>query len=114
MICVVILLNNVSQFLVYSLQCISYSKLLNINGYNLINRKSLEKYWEQGMGKKASLNIRQRAQIVTLSKMKLSEIQIGKKLKVSKTRPLFIMPTKNLPTKELLQTGRQQDVPRFD
>ena len=37
------------------------------------------------MGKKASLSIVQKAQIIALSKMKLSECQIGKKLKVSKT-----------------------------
>ena len=37
------------------------------------------------MGKKASLSVAQRAQIVALSKMKLSVRQIGNKLKVSKT-----------------------------
>ena len=37
------------------------------------------------MGKKASLSVAQRAQIVAFSKMKLSERQIGNKLKVSKT-----------------------------
>ena len=35
------------------------------------------------MGKKAPLSIAQRAQIVALSKMKLSERQIGKKSKLS-------------------------------
>ena len=37
------------------------------------------------MGKKASLSVAQRAQSVAFSKMKLSERQIGNKLKVSKT-----------------------------
>ena len=37
------------------------------------------------MCKKASLSIAQKAQIVALSKMKLSERQIDKKLKISKT-----------------------------
>ena len=37
------------------------------------------------MDKKSSFSIAQRAQIVALSKMKLSECQIGKRLKVSKT-----------------------------
>ena len=37
------------------------------------------------MSKKASLSIAHRAQIVVLSKMKLSERQIVKKFKVSKT-----------------------------
>ena len=37
------------------------------------------------MGKNASLSIAQRAQIVALSKMKLSERQTGKTLKVSNT-----------------------------
>ena len=37
------------------------------------------------MGKKTSLSVTQRAQMVAFSKMKLSERQIGNKLKVSKT-----------------------------
>ena len=37
------------------------------------------------MGKKASLSVARRAQIVAFSQMKLPERQIGNKLKVSKT-----------------------------
>ena len=63
------------------------------------------------MGKKASLSVVQRAQIVAFSKMKLSERQIGNKLKVA--RPLSITPSKNSKMKKLLQIRKEQDVPRF-
>ena len=62
------------------------------------------------MGKTASLSVAQRAQIVAFSKMKLSERQIGNKLKA---RPLSITPSKNSKMKELLQIRKEQDVPRF-
>ena len=50
-----------------------------------MDRQRVGKYQEQNMAKKVSLSAAQRAQIVALSKMKLSKRQIGKKLKVSKT-----------------------------
>ena len=63
------------------------------------------------MGKKASLSVAQRAQIVAFSKMKLSERQIGNKLKVSKTAVHNAI--QKFKMKELLQIRKEQDLPRF-
>ena len=63
------------------------------------------------MGKKASLSVTQRAQVVALSKIKLSERQIIKMCKENKTAVHNAI--KNSKKKKLLQIRKKQDIPGF-
>ena len=63
------------------------------------------------MSKKASLSVTQRAQVVALSKMKLSERQI---VKTCKENTIAVHNAiKKIKKKELLQIRKEQDIPGF-
>ena len=98
-----------------SLQSISRLKLL-ISTVNKTGIVKLIKKEEENMGKKASLRVTQRAQVVALSNSKLSERQIIKTCEENETAVHNAnIQKRNIQNskKELLRMRKEQDVQGF-